>query len=126
MKRIQAAGTALIGSVVLLGVGACASAPLAPSNEMTKAQSAIDQADRAGAREYATDSLNASVRKMAEGQAAAAKGEKVQSEQLFQESYADAHLAQVSAQSAKSARDAADVDKGIATLQSEANRPSTP
>ena len=124
MKCIQAAGTALIGSVVLLG--GCASAPLAPSNEMTKARSAIDQADRAGAREYATDNLNSSVQKMAQGQAAAAKGDKAQSEQLFQESYADAHLAQISAQSAKSAKDAADVDKGIATLQNEASRPSTP
>ena len=63
---------------------------------------------------------------MAQGQAAAAKGEKPQSEQLFEESYADAHLAQVSAQSAKSAKDAADVDRGIATLQNEANRTSTP
>lgn len=120
MKCIQAAGTALLGSVVLLG--GCASTPLAPSTEMTKAQSAIDQAERAGAREYATDS----VQKMAQGQAAAAKGERTQSEQLFEESYADAHLAQVSAQSAKSAKDAADVDRGIATLQNEANRPVTP
>jgi Domain of unknown function (DUF4398) len=124
MKCIQAAGTALIGSVVLLS--GCASAPLAPSNEMTKAKAAIDQADRAGAREYATDNLNSSVQKMAQGQAAAAKGEKMRSEQLFQESYADAHLAQISAQSAKSAKDAADVDKGIATLQNEASRSSTP
>ena len=101
MKCIQAAGAALIGSVVLLG--GCASATLAPSTEMTKAKAAIDQADRAGAREYATDTLNSSVQKMAQGQAAAAKGEQVQSEQLFEESYADAHLAQISAQSAKSA-----------------------
>jgi len=105
MKCIQAAGAALIGSVVLLG--GCASAPLAPSTEMTKAKAAIDQADRAGAREYATDTLNSSVQKMAQGQAAAAKGEQVQSEQLFEESYADA-------------------DKGIATLQNEASRSSTP
>lgn len=124
MKCIQAAGTALIGSVVLFG--GCASVPLAPSNEMTKAQSAIDQADRAGAREYATDTLNSSVQKMAQGQAAAAKGQQVQSEQLFEESYADAHLAQISAQSAKSTKDAADVDKGIATLQTETTRSATP
>ena len=90
---------ALLGSVVLLS--GCASTPLEPSTEMTKAQSAIDQADRAGAREYATDELNSSVQKMAQGQAAATKGEKAQSEQLFEESYADAHLAQISAQSAK-------------------------
>jgi hypothetical protein len=124
MKRIQAAATALIGSVALLS--GCASAPLAPSTEMTKAKSAVEQAEHAGAREYATDELNTSVQKFGEGQAAAAKGEKAKSEQLFQESYADAHLAQISAQSAKSAKDAADVDRGIATLQNEASRSSTP
>jgi Domain of unknown function (DUF4398) len=124
MKCMQAAGAALIGSAVLLS--GCASAPLAPSTEMTKARSAIDQADRAGAREYATDALNSSQQKMRQGQEAAAKGEKVQSEQLFEESYADAHLAQISAQSARSAKDAADVDKGIATLQNEASRSTTP
>jgi hypothetical protein len=122
MKRMQAASTALIGLVALLS--GCAATPLQPSTEMTKAQSAIDQAERAGAREYATTDLNSSVQKMTQGQAAAAKGEKVQSEQLFEESYADAHLAQISAQGAKSAKDAADVDRGIATLQNEANRPS--
>jgi Domain of unknown function (DUF4398) len=124
MKCIQAAGMALIGSVVLLS--GCASTPLEPSTEMTKAKSAIDQAERAGAREYATDELNSSSQKMAQGQAAAAKGEKAQSEQLFEESYADAHLAQISAQNAKSAKDATDVDRGIATLQNEAGRSSTP
>jgi hypothetical protein len=124
MKYIQAASAALIGSAVFLG--GCASAPLAPSTEMTKAKAAIDQAERAGAREYATDNLNSSVQKMAQGQAAAAKGEQVQSEQLFEESYADAHLAQISAQSAKSEKDAADVDKGIATLQNETSRSTTP
>jgi hypothetical protein len=122
MKRIQAASTALIGLVALLS--GCAATPLQPSTEMTKAQSAIDQAERAGAREYATDDLNSSAQKMTQGQAAAAKGDRVQSEQLFAESYADAHLAQISAQSAKSAKDAADVDRGIATLQHEASRPS--
>jgi hypothetical protein len=123
MKCIQAAGAALI-SVALLS--ACVSTPLPSSTEMTRAQSAIDQAERAGAREYATDSLNSSVQKMRQGQAAAVKGEKSQSEQLFEESYADAHLAQISAQSAKSAKDAADVDRGIAALQTETNRAGTP
>ena len=124
MKRIQAAGAAVIGSVALFS--GCASTPLAPSSEMTRAKSAIDQAERAGAREYATDSLNSSVQKMAQGQAVAAKGDRAQSEQLFEESYADAHLAQISAQSAKSAKEAADVDRGIAALQNEASRSSTP
>jgi hypothetical protein len=124
MKCIQAASTALIGSVVLLS--GCASTPLAPSTEMTRAKSAIDQAEHAGAREYATDNLNSSVQKMAQGQAAAAKGDKAQSEQLFEESYADAHLAQISAESAKSAKDAADVDRGISTLQNEASHSTTP
>jgi Domain of unknown function (DUF4398) len=124
MKCVQAASAVLVGSVIL--IGGCASTPTGPSTELTSAKAAIDQAERAGAREYATESLNASVQKMDEGQAATAKGDYPRAKRLLEESYADAHLAQISAQSAKSSKDAADVDQGIHALQSEASRPGTP
>ncbi|HSY07157.1 MAG TPA: DUF4398 domain-containing protein [Steroidobacteraceae bacterium] len=92
---------------------------------MTRAKAAIEQAQRAGAREYATDYLNASMAKMDLAEAASAKGNNAQAARLVDESYADAHLAQLTAQSAKSAKAAADVDKSIQMLQHEANRPNT-
>jgi hypothetical protein len=59
-------------------------------------------------------------------EAANAKGKSVEATRYLQESYADAHLALVSTQSAKSAKAAADVDQSIQTLQHEANRPPNP
>jgi hypothetical protein len=120
MQFIQTASAALLGSVVLLC--GCASTPPAPSSEMTRAQSAIGQAQRAGAREFATEDLNASQQKMDQAHAAIAKGNNAEAARLVEESYADAHLAQVTAQSAKSAKAANDVDQSIVTLQHEANR----
>jgi predicted double-glycine peptidase len=93
---------------------------------MTRAKAAIEQAQRAGAREYSTESLNASMAKMEMAEAASAKGNNAQATRLVEESYADAHLAQISAQSAKSAKAAADVDRSIVTLQDEASRTTTP
>jgi hypothetical protein len=124
MKSIQAASPALFCAALLLG--ACATTPPPPTVEMTRAKAAIEQAQRAGAREYATEYLNASMKKMDMAEAANAKGNNAEAARLVEESYADAHLAQVSAQSAKSAKAAADVDQSIQTLQHEANRAPTP
>jgi hypothetical protein len=93
---------------------------------MTRAKAAIDQAQRAGAREYSTEYLNASIAKMERAEAESAKGNNALASRLVAESYADAHLAQVSAQSAKSAKAAEDVDKSIRTLQHEENRSNSP
>lgn len=124
MQSIQTVSAALLGSFVLLS--GCASTPPAPSSEMTRAKAAIEQAQRAGAREYATEDLNDSQQKMGQAEAAIAKGNNAQGARLVEESYADAHLAQVTAQSAKSAKAANDVDQSIQTLQQETNRSSKP
>jgi hypothetical protein len=123
MKSIHAASAALLGAALILS--ACATTPPPPSAEMTRTKAAIEQAQRAGAGEYATEYLNASMTKMDLAEAASAKGNNAQATRLVEESYADALLAQVTAQSAKSAKAAADVDKSIQTLQHEANRPNT-
>ena len=120
MKSIHAASAALFGAAVLFS--ACATTPPPPTSEMTRAKAAIEQAQRAGAREYATEYLNACMAKMDLAEAANAKGNNAQAARLVEESYADAHLAQITAQSAKSAKAAADVDKSIQMLQHEANR----
>lgn len=124
MKRIQAATAVLLGSVAL--VAGCASTPPAPTADMTRAKAAIEQAERAGAAEFANEELSASHRKMELAQAAVVKNHTADAARLVDESYADAHLAQLTAQSAKSAKASADVDRSIDVLQREANRPATP
>ena len=49
MKSNHAASAALVGAAVILS--ACATTPPPPSSEMTRAKAAIEQAQRAGARE---------------------------------------------------------------------------
>jgi hypothetical protein len=123
MKIAPAATAAFCAAAVILS--ACATTPPPPTADMVRAKAAIEQAQRAGAREYATEYLNSSMAKMDSAEAASAKGDNGRASRLVEESYADAHLAQVMAQSAKSAKAAQDVDKSIQTLQQEANRPNT-
>lgn len=124
MKSIQAVSAFLLGSLILLS--ACATTPPPPSADMTRAKAEIEQAQRAGAREFATEYLNESIAKMEQAEAENAKKNTGLGARLVEESYADAHLAQITAQSAKSAQAAADVDKSIQTLQHEENRSNTP
>lgn len=124
MKIVQSATAVLLGSVAL--VAGCASTPPAPTAEMTRANAAIEQAERAGAAEFANEALSASHKKMELAQVAVVKHDNAGAARLVEESYAQAHLAQLTAQSAKSAKASADVDKSIDTLQREANRPATP
>ena len=73
MKSIQAAAAAFCAAAVFLS--ACATTPPPPTAEMTRAKAAIEQAQRAGAREYATEYLNSSMAKMDSAEAASAKGD---------------------------------------------------
>jgi hypothetical protein len=105
------------------GLSACATLPPPPTPEMTRTESAIEQAQRAGAAESASDRLQAAQTKLNEAKATAAKGDARRAAQLVDEAYADARLADLTAQSAKSAKAAAEVDKSINTLESETDRP---
>jgi PBP1b-binding outer membrane lipoprotein LpoB len=124
MNTFHTAAATLVGSALLLS--GCASTPAAPSADMTRAKAAIEQAERAGAREFANDSLTGSVQKMDMAQQAASRNDKAEAARLVDESYADAHLAQVTAEAAKAQRAAKDVDKGVEALRQEASRPATP
>jgi hypothetical protein len=119
MKSIPSVSVSLLGPLLL---SACATTPPPPSADMTRAKLEIEQAQSAGAREFATEYLNESMLKMEQAEAANAKGNNALASRLVEESFADAHLAQISAQSAKSAQKATDVDKSIQTLQHEENR----
>jgi hypothetical protein len=93
---------------------------------MTRAESAIEQAQRAGAPELAPQSFQAAERKLSEAKTAVGQRDNAYAAQLVEESYAEARLADLTAQSEKSAKAAAEVDTSIRTLENEANRPRSP
>jgi hypothetical protein len=119
--------TALYSAVLAAaGLGACATVPPSPTPEMTRAESAIEQAQRAGAPELAPQSFQAAERKLSEAKTAVGQRDNAYAAQLVEEAYAEARLADLSAQSEKSAKAAAEVDTSIRTLENEANRPRSP
>lgn len=115
-------GAALIAA----GLAACASSPPVATPEMTRAEAAIEQAQRAGAAQYATEPLQSAQRKLSEAKLAVGQHENGRARQLVEESYADARLADFTAQDAKATSAAAEVDKSIRVLQDETTRVRTP
>lgn len=116
-RRLAVYGVALVAA----SLGACATVPIAPTPEMTRAESAIEQARRAGAEQLAREPLHQADVQLASAKTAAAAGQSRYSAALVEESYADARLADLTAQSVTAAKAAAEVDKSILTLQLETN-----
>ena len=117
------ANTRVWSTVVLAaGIAACASTPVAPTPDMTRAEVAIAQAQKAGAGDLANDSLQAAQKKLDEAKSAGAKGEARRSQDLVDEAMADAQLADLTAQHVKSAKAEAEVDKSISAIETEAGR----
>jgi hypothetical protein len=113
-------------TLVASGLSACATMPPGPTPAMTRAESAIEQAQRDGAAKLAAEPLEAAQRKLGAANAALVQRDSARAAQLVEEAYADARLADFTAQSEKSALAAAEVDKSIRTLENETNRPRSP
>jgi len=107
-------------------LSACATVPPPPTPEMTRTEGAIEQAQRDGAAELASEPFQEAQRKLNEAKAAVDQRDNVHAAQLVEEAFAAARLADLTALSEKSAKAAAEVDKSIRTLESETNRPSSP
>lgn len=113
-------------TLVAAGLGACASLPPPPTPEMTRAEGAIEQARRAGAEQLASGPLHQADTQLARAKAAVVAGDNVHAAALVEEAYADARLADYTAQSATSAKAAAEVDTSIRTLERETTRATSP
>jgi hypothetical protein len=117
-RRLAVYGATLVAA----GLGACATMPPQPTSQMTRAESAIEQARRAGAGELANEPLREADTQLARAKTAAAAGRTAYAAALVEEAYADARLADLTAQSVTAAKAAAEVDQSIFTLQRETNR----
>jgi hypothetical protein len=108
------------------GLAACATVPAGPTPEMTRAESQIEQAQRAGAGQYAIEPLASAQRHLDAAKSAVVTHDNVRAARLVDESYADARLAELTAQSVKSEAAASEVDASIRTLETETTRPRSP
>ena len=113
-------------STVLAGVIAagCASAPQQPIAQATRAQTLIEQAEKAGAQEYAAADLERARDKLQAANAAAEKGKEEIAAQYATEAAVDAELASARASAGQARKAADEVNAGARTLSDEATRQS--
>lgn len=110
---------------VALSTG-CASAPPRSNEALAHAHTAVEEADRSGAGEFAPRYLEAARSKLAQADTEAAQhGANEHVSRLADEAAADAQLAAARARAKKAQLAADQVGKGIEALKSESERPST-
>ena len=111
----------LIAAALLAG---CATQSERPTEEMTRAQTLIDQAEKAGAQRYAAAQLEQARAKLDEAKTADRNGRHDEAQQRAAEAAADAELAVALADSGEAQRAATEVQQSVETLRSEAQRSS--
>ena len=111
----------LFAAALLAG---CATQSERPTEEMTRAQTLIDQAEKAGAQRYAAAQLEQARAKLDEAKTADRNGRHDEAQQRAAEAAADAELAVALADSGEAQRAATEVQQSVETLRSEAQRSS--
>ncbi len=111
----------LIAAAFLAG---CATQSERPTQEMARAQTLIDQAEKAGAQRYAAVQLQQARQKLDLAKAADQKGRHDDAQQRATEAAADAELAVAMADSGEAQRAATEVQQSVETLREEAQRNS--
>ena len=108
-----------IGAAILAG---CATHTQRPTPEIARAQTLIEQAEKAGAQQFAAAQLEQARTKLSEADAADRKGDYEVARDRATEAGADAELAVALANSGEAQRSAEEVAKGTETLRGEAQR----
>lgn len=111
---------------ILMLVGACASAPLAPESALDAAKVAISNADRAGAGEHANAELAEARAKLTLANDAVNEEDMVVAERFARESQVQAELASARTESAKAAAVNRDMERGTEAMTEEMQRAGDP
>jgi hypothetical protein len=114
-------GNAIAASAAL-AIVACAGEVERPTEQMARASTLIEQAEKAGAQRYAAAELQQARDKLAAADQAADKGKADQARWLAEEAAADAELAGARTASGEATRAADEVARGTRTLEQEADR----
>jgi hypothetical protein len=116
------AGAAVTVCAALVFTGCASNRPVA---EITRARTLIEQAEKAGAIQYAPVELDQARNKLRLADAAAEEGKDEEARARANEAAAGAELAQAKAASSAAGKAAAEVERSTDTLQRESQRSST-
>ncbi|WP_404367392.1 DUF4398 domain-containing protein [Marinobacter sp.] len=109
-------------AVAIVFLSACASAPMAPTTELTAARDAIASAEQAGARQHAGAELDEAQQKLAMAEESVSNEQMVEAERLAQESAIVARLASARTESAKAAEINRQLGRSAEALTEEMQR----
>ncbi|MEJ1962471.1 MAG: DUF4398 domain-containing protein [Gammaproteobacteria bacterium] len=112
----------LVTAALGLICAGCASNANRPTSEITRARTLIEQAEKAGAQQYAAEQLDQARNKLRLANAAAEDGKNDEARARANEAAADAELAQARANSGEAKKAANEVEKSTETLERETNR----
>lgn len=121
MKRLQQGAVLLL---VMAGLSACATAPLAPTAQMQAAELAIASAEQDQVENYALPELNDARRKLDAARVAVGNEDMMLATYLATESTADAQLASARAEMLKAKAVNDEMQKSIDALKMELQRNS--
>ncbi|MGZ8907606.1 MAG: DUF4398 domain-containing protein, partial [Methylobacter sp.] len=111
---LRSGSTAVLTSLLLILAG-CASAP--PKEELSQAETAIQDADRAGASQYEPQLLSSAREKLSRANKDMADEENDEARRMAKEALAEAVLASAKAEAAKQAEQANEMKKAIEALK---------
>lgn len=116
-------GAALLSAITL---GGCMSEGPVPDQAMTQAKTVVDQAERAGTRNYAAFDLNNAQAKLKQAQDAMTKGDYKEAGYLAKEAKVDAELALAKTQKAKTKEAETQLEQSMQSLHNEVNSSANP
>jgi Domain of unknown function (DUF4398) len=112
----------LLFAVPLASIGACASSPDRPFQDLARAEASIEQADQSGAQEYGATELDSARDKLAKARAAADSDENVAASRYAKEAAVDAELATAMTRERKAELAVEELNRSIETLREEIAR----
>lgn len=110
------------GLAALVAVAACAASPEMPDQDLARAETAIGQAEQAGAGQYGPDALDAAQGKLALARSAIAEDEMAAAQRYAEEAALAAELAAAKARTGKAERAVDELEESIAVLREEIAR----
>jgi hypothetical protein len=106
----------------ILLAASCAGAPERPVEQLTRAKTLIDQAEKTGASRFAAAELERARSKLSAAETAASEGEQETARQLATEAALDAEYAAALAKAGEARKAAEEVEKSVESLREESTR----
>jgi hypothetical protein len=111
-----------MGALLCVGASGCASHGPKPTDELTKAHTVIDQADKGNAQRYAAADLQRAHDELGEADRDVGQKKYEEARELAQRAEVDADVAVARGNSAEAQKSAQEVDQSNNTLRQESQR----